>query len=128
MADLAAVLAGTVVEVAKANGLWLIDVEIPKPAAVVDVGWDPKPGVVDLVVDDAAAKVLKLGAELDEVPNIKGFDVDAVEDCPNLKVPGSVVVALVVSADLKRFTFGGAAEGFVEGTDESARTQKPIEY
>ena len=127
MADLAAVLAGTVEEAAKANGLWLVDVEIPKPAAVVDVGWDPKPGVVALV-DDAAAKVLKLGAELDEVANIKGFDVDAVEDCPNLKVPGSVVVALVVSADLKRFTFGGAAEGFVEGTDESARTQKQIEY
>ena len=63
------------------------------------------------------------GALVAEVANINGLGAEPAEDCPNLKAPESAVVgAFDVSADLNRFTFGGAV-GFVGGTDESDMTQ-----
>ena len=126
-----AVLASAAEVVVKLNGFWLVDVEMPKPIAVVAVGWDPKTEVlvvvgavgvklrVELVAEGVklgaalVAEGVKLGSALEEdVPNAKGFGAEAVVDCPNLKAPESVAVEdFAVSADLKRFTLGGA-DGF----------------
>ena len=119
---------------------------MPKPAAVVATGWEPKLGVIVVVGVEGmklgsalVAEGAKLGSALvavevklggapggalvAEVPNINGLGAEPAEDCPNLKAPESAVVgAFDVSADLNRFTFGGA-DGFVGGTDESAMTQ-----